>query len=149
MGDHRTGHGLPYARTARVASLAVRQGFNSNFGIGACLDRPVRDAGASRDAIPASQRQRIGFYITQVYGARQKLWFATRVHHAALPATKRYDGAIDPITQRAMRPPPALREPRSRQSRYQRLDHVLQQRETTSGSCHEDTSRGIQISSLT
>ena len=60
-------------RNPRVASLAVQHGFNSDFGIGARFDRAVRGAGASGETIPAPQRQRVGFYIPQIHGARSRL----------------------------------------------------------------------------
>lgn len=48
----------------------------------------------------------------------RRLWSAPGIHHPALPAAERHDGAAHPVAEGAVRASAALREPRPRKPRH-------------------------------
>ncbi|WP_439528009.1 DDE-type integrase/transposase/recombinase [Pannonibacter sp.] len=81
--------------------------------------------------------------LVRSYGLKQE--FIT----PPLPPAKRHGRARDPDAEGAVRPPPALRQPATRDPRHQRLDRLLQSPPPASGAGHENSRRGIRISGLT
>lgn len=59
------------------------------------------------------------------HGPGQKLWPASRVHHALQPRTERHGRAGHQNPQRSMRSSPPVRDPTARQSGDRGLDRLL------------------------
>jgi len=102
-----------------------RQGLHGEQCLGACIDRPVRHAGARPGALLASIRQWARFYQPKLYRPGSWVRTAPGVHHATLPAAKRHGRTGDPHAQRAMCASASLRNPAACQPRDRRLDTLL------------------------